>query len=154
MRLLQRLILCVLCCGLLCACGGAAAHPPTCGVRVCLTDIRLLRQASGMLTLLFEVTAPDGSLDPAAPPSFGEPLHVRVNNLAGDRLLLDRVIPPEALTCGVDNSIPGAEGHLAGACLVAVPDGDFNDPLVSGDEVTVTIYSDSFPLILWRLSLP
>ena len=154
MRLFWRLTLCVLCGGLLAACGGQSAPPATCGARVCLTDIRLLRQQTDSLTLLFEITAPDGSVDPAAPPSFGEPLHVRVNDKTGDRLLLDRVFTSDSLVCGVDNTIPGAEGRLTAACLAVVPDSDFNDPLVSGQEVTVTIYSDSFPLVLWRLNLP
>lgn len=154
MRLFWRLTIVLLCGGLLAACGGQSAPPTTCGAQVCLKDIRLLRQQPGTLTLLFEITAPDGSVDPAAPPAFGEPLHVRINNQAGDRLLLERVFDPATLVCGVDNNIPGAEGRLAAACLTAVPDGDFNDPLPSGEEVTVTIYSDSFPLVLWRLSLP
>lgn len=154
MHLMWRLILCLLCSGLLVACGGQSAPPATCGARVCLTDIRLLRQETGSLTLLFELTAPDGSVDPAAPPGFGEPLHVRLTSQTEDRLLLERVIAPETFICGVDNTIPGAEGRLAAACLTAVPDSDFNASLAPGEEVTITIYSDNFPLVLWRLTWP
>jgi len=154
MRLFWRLSLCLLCGAILAACGGKSAPPPTCGAQVCLTDIRVLRQESGSLTLLFELTAPDGSVDPAAPPSFGEPLHVRITTEADDHLLLERVIAPEAFACGVDNNIPGAEGHLAAACLIAVPDSDFTTVPAAGEEVAVTIYTDTFPLVLWRLTLP
>lgn len=154
MRLFRRLGLFLLCGGLLVGCGGKSAPPPTCGAHVCLTDIRLLHQNPDTLTLLFELTAPDGSVDPAAPPSFGEPLHVRITTESEDHLLLERVIAPEGFVCGVDNNIPGAEGRLAAACLITVPNSDFATAPPAGEQVAVTIYSDTFPLVLWRMTLP
>jgi len=154
MKRFVRLTISLLVIVMLASACAAPASPPTCGASLCISAIRLLRVQSGALTLLFQLTRPDGSVDEASPPAFTEGLAVRFNNQAGDQLLFDRTFAPTDFVCLAGTNVPGAEGALAAACLLTLPDADFSEPLTPGLEVLLTVYSDTFPLALWQLTLP
>jgi hypothetical protein len=154
MKRFVRLTLCAVVVSMLAAACAAPAAQPTCGASLCVTAIRPLRVQSGALTLLFQLTAPDGSVNEANPPAFTEALSVRFNNQAGDELLFNRTFMPEEFICLAGTNVPGAEGTLASACLLTLSDAEFSAPLTPGLEVLLTIYSETFPLALWQITLP
>ena len=139
---------------LMVACGGAAKPDPTCGADVCITDIRLVNPDAATLTLIFELTEPDGSLDPAAPPQFQGALQIRLNSLDGGAQYIQQGFTPDELTCLVGDTVPGAEGRTVGACLASLSYSDFVRPATPGEEVLLTVYSDVFPIMLTHVNLP
>jgi len=154
MKRFVRLTISLLVFVLLASACAAPAIQPICGASLCISAIRPLRVQSGALTLLFQLTGPDGSVDEASPPAFAEELAVRFNDQAGEQVIFDRIFAPEEFVCLTGTSVPGAEGTLAAACLLTLFDADFTEPLAPGQEVLLTVYGNTFPLALWQLTLP
>ncbi|GEM_PF-2599360 len=139
------------------ACGSAGV-PPTCGAEICVTDVRMIRVDGADVALIFETTAPDGSIDETSPPAFSDGLHIRLVDQGGANGLERRLVDLDAgagdFTCVAGTNIPGAEGRLAAACLLTLRASDFSSLPAGGDEVVLTFYSETFPTVLWRMMFP
>lgn len=138
-------VLLMLVAGLVAACSGGASAT-TCGATLCISDVRFMSQemqaGAGGYTLIFDLTTPDGRLDEAAPPAFNEPLTIVLANESGDRRYLSQTYPVESFTC--QNA----------TCRITLPGGDFMQQPPANAQLTITYYSDTFPLVLRPITSP
>ncbi|MBN1964508.1 MAG: hypothetical protein JW910_07665 [Anaerolineae bacterium] len=138
--------------GLLAACGVSSAI--TCGADVCVSDVRFVQPGDGSTILLFELTQSDGSIAAAAPPTFSGGLTIVLSNEAGDRRFMNRYFREDQFACMAGNDVPGAEGHLAAACLITLAEGDFQEIPDTGQSLMLTYYSETFPTVLREITFP
>ncbi len=138
----------------LAACGGADVQEPTCGAQVCVTDVRAVRVDPNTVGLYFRMTEVDGSFNPEQPPFFATGLHVRITDQSGDLRLLDRDYGANAFSCVSSDSIPGTEGTVAAACILPLTTADFASLPEPGSSVTLLVYGDTFPIVLWEIAYP
>ena len=140
--------------GWLVACGGGAQPQPTCGAEVCVTGVRVLRVDPETVALFFYMTEADGRFVADDPPTFRDGLHVRITDQTGERRLLDRSYGPDAFSCVANDHIPGAEGTVTAACVLPLTAADFSAPPDTGGAIMLTVYGDTFPIVLWQITFP
>lgn len=138
----------------LAACGGTGVQEATCGALVCVTDVQAVRVDPNTVGLYFHMTEVDGSFNPEAPPIFANGLHIRITDQSGDLRLLDRDYDANAFSCVSSSNIPGAEGTVIAACILPLTSADFTAPPAAGSIVMLTVYGDTFPIVLWEIDYP
>lgn len=162
-RLLGMLIL--LLSIMLTACGSDAAQATTCGAQFCVTNVQITRPNDTTITLLFQLTDRDGSVEQANPPTFTEGLSVAIDDLGAadsddavqnsvSRLLQSTHFAPDNFQCLAGTNIPGAEGSFASACLLTLDIGYLSAMPASGTDVLLTFFSETFPAVSVSLQIP
>jgi hypothetical protein len=146
----------MICMGLLTGCGGGTpgSLAPVCSPDVCITATRLLQVDENTISLLFEVTAPDGTFDTANPPTFPGGLHVMLADNDGERRLIDRQFGEGEFACLAGDNIPGAEGQSTAACLLTFDYAALNNPPDRASDPMLTIYGDTFPIMILEMAWP
>jgi len=127
---------------------------PVCGADLCVADVRALRNTDGSITLLFELTALDGSIDEASPPTFSGGLNVTLVAQDEERYLDDRAFTASDFTCLAGTNVPGAEGRRAAACLLILGPDNLDTMPESGSEMTISFYNETYPIDLRSIRVP
>ncbi len=134
----------------------SSGSQPVCGADLCVTDVRALRNTDGTITLLFELTALDGSIDEANPPTFAAGLNVTLLTQGEDeeRYMDDRAFAADEFICTAGTNVPGAEGRRAAACLLILGPDDLSAMPEPGSELTISFYNETYPIDLRPIRVP